>query len=95
MAPYGILVWLSHDASHPTRIKRVFHTSSARARYARYAWYSSLFASLWSLHMKHPEAYRRADQKKMDGRRVLVDVERGRTVKGWRPRRLGMLLSIH
>ena len=26
---------------------------------------------------------------KIDGRRVLVDVERARTVKGWLPRRLG------
>lgn len=25
----------------------------------------------------------------MLGRRILVDVERGRTVKGWKPRRLG------
>jgi U1 small nuclear ribonucleoprotein 70kDa len=34
-------------------------------------------------------AYKHADGKKIDGRRILVDVERGRTVKGWRPRRLG------
>jgi len=34
-------------------------------------------------------AYKHADGKKIDGRRVLVDVERGRTIKGWRPRRLG------
>ncbi|CAF1148468.1 unnamed protein product [Rotaria sp. Silwood1] len=34
-------------------------------------------------------AYKRADGRKIDGRRVVVDVERGRTVKGWRPRRLG------
>jgi len=34
-------------------------------------------------------AYKQADGKKIDGRRVLVDVERGRTVNGWRPRRLG------
>ena len=34
-------------------------------------------------------AYKSADGKKIDGRRVLVDVERGRTVKGWKPRRLG------
>jgi hypothetical protein len=27
--------------------------------------------------------------RKIDGRRVLVDVERGRTVKGWKPRKLG------
>lgn len=34
-------------------------------------------------------AYKLADGRKIDGRRVLVDVERGRTVKGWKPRRLG------
>uniref|UniRef100_A0A673IAV0 U1 small nuclear ribonucleoprotein 70 kDa n=1 Tax=Sinocyclocheilus rhinocerous TaxID=307959 RepID=A0A673IAV0_9TELE len=37
-------------------------------------------------------AYKHADGKKIDGRRVLVDVERGRTVKGWHPRRLGVLV---
>ena len=30
---------------------------------------------------------------KIDGRRVLVDVERSRTVKGWLPRRLGKFLK--
>lgn len=34
-------------------------------------------------------AYKYADGKKVDGRRVVVDVERGRTVKSWRPRKLG------
>jgi len=34
-------------------------------------------------------AYKKADGKKIDGRRVVVDVERGRTIKGWKPRRLG------
>lgn len=34
-------------------------------------------------------AYKHADGKKIDGRRVVVDVERGRTVKSWTPRRLG------
>merc|ERR1719454_1502435 len=34
-------------------------------------------------------AYKQGDGKKIDGRRVLVDVERGRTVEGWLPRRLG------
>jgi len=34
-------------------------------------------------------SYKHADGKKIDGRRVLVDVERARTVKGWQPRRLG------
>lgn len=34
-------------------------------------------------------AYKRADGRKVDGRRVNVDVERGRTVRGWLPRRLG------
>lgn len=35
------------------------------------------------------EAYKRADGKKIDDRRIVVDVERGRTVRGWLPRRLG------
>ena len=34
-------------------------------------------------------AYKHADGRKIDGKRVLVDVERGRTVKDWKPRRLG------
>ena len=38
---------------------------------------------------KNIAAYKHADGKKIEGRRVLVDVERGRTVKGWLPRRLG------
>lgn len=39
-------------------------------------------------------AYKHADGKKIDGRRVLVDVERARTVKGWLPRRLGKKLPV-
>jgi len=34
-------------------------------------------------------AYKQADGKKIDGRRVLVDIERGRTARGWRPRKFG------
>ncbi|CAK5086071.1 unnamed protein product [Meloidogyne enterolobii] len=34
-------------------------------------------------------AYKKADGTKIDGRRVVVDYERGRTKKGWLPRRLG------
>ncbi len=34
-------------------------------------------------------AFRRADGSEIDGRKILCDVERGRTVRGWRPRRLG------
>jgi hypothetical protein len=43
---------------------------------------------LFGLHF-YTAAYKHGDGKKIDGRRVLVDVERGRTVKGWLPRRLG------
>lgn len=38
-------------------------------------------------------AYKHADGRKIDNRRVLVDVERGRTVKDWKPRRLGQGLG--
>ena len=34
-------------------------------------------------------AYKQGDRMKIDGRQVLIDVERGRTVEGWRPRRFG------
>ena len=34
-------------------------------------------------------AYKDADGKKIDNRRVVVDLERGRVSKSWRPRRLG------
>ncbi|CAO3637750.1 unnamed protein product [Cunninghamella echinulata] len=34
-------------------------------------------------------AYKDSDGMKLLGRRIQVDVERGRTVKNWRPRRLG------
>ncbi|CAE7940860.1 RNU1, partial [Symbiodinium sp. KB8] len=34
-------------------------------------------------------AYRRFNGLVIDGRRILADVERGRTVPGWKPRRLG------
>jgi RNA recognition motif-containing protein len=37
-------------------------------------------------------AYKQGDGKKIDGRRVLVDVERGRTVRNWQPRRLGKIV---
>lgn len=45
--------------------------------------YSKKYAILFTA------AYKHADGKKIDGRRVLVDVERARTVKGWLPRKLG------
>ncbi|ODQ54377.1 RNA-binding domain-containing protein, partial [Saitoella complicata NRRL Y-17804] len=34
-------------------------------------------------------AYKECDGLRIRDRRVVVDVERGRTVKGWKPRRLG------
>ena len=39
-------------------------------------------------------AYKYADGRKIDGRRVVVDVERGRTVKSWRPRKLGACVYV-
>ena len=35
------------------------------------------------------KAYKEGDGMRVKGRRVLVDVERGRTMDDWRPRRLG------
>lgn len=44
---------------------------------------------LFWLVIFYTAAYKQADGRKLDNRRVLVDVERGRTVPNWRPRRLG------
>ncbi len=35
------------------------------------------------------DAYKDADQRRIDQSRILVDVERGRAVKNWIPRRCG------
>lgn len=52
-----------------------------------------LFDMIWRAYVTMllliSAAYKQADGRKLDGRRVLVDVERGRTVPNWRPRRLG------
>lgn len=37
----------------------------------------------------YKNAYKYANGKKIDGRKISVDNERGRTMKGWKPRRLG------
>eukprot|EP01133_Synstelium_polycarpum_P019702 gene19702-23595_t len=34
-------------------------------------------------------AYKQADGNKLDDRRVLVDIERGRVIKNWKPRKFG------
>ncbi|RDY07315.1 U1 small nuclear ribonucleoprotein 70 kDa, partial [Mucuna pruriens] len=48
------------------------------------------YAFIEYLHTRDMKAaYKQADGRKIDSRRVLVDVERGRTVPNWRPRRLG------
>lgn len=63
-----------------------------RFRKSRKCFTISFYFSL-KLHKKPQNlksaAYKHADGKKIDGKRVLVDVERARTVKGWLPRRLG------
>lgn len=34
-------------------------------------------------------AYKNADQRRFDGRKIVVDFEKGRTLLDWRPKRLG------
>lgn len=47
-----------------------------------------------NLNSQFSAAYKHGDGKKVDGKRILVDVERGRTVKGWLPRRLGKSFTL-
>ncbi|CAE6441674.1 unnamed protein product, partial [Rhizoctonia solani] len=46
-------------------------------------------APTWKLNSVPTAAYKEADGISILGKRILVDVERGRTVRGWKPRRLG------
>ncbi|CAM9582856.1 unnamed protein product, partial [Ectocarpus fasciculatus] len=62
-------------------IKMVTEQGSGRPR--GYAFVE--FESEKDMHV----AYKRADGNKIDDRRIVVDVERGRTVENWKPRRLG------
>ena len=39
--------------------------------------------------MSFAAAYKESDGLHIMGKKILVDVERGRTVRGWKPRRLG------
>lgn len=43
---------------------------------------------IWEL-TDYSAAYKEGDGISILGKRILVDVERGRTVRGWKPRRLG------
>lgn len=49
----------------------------------------TIYDFLVTFFIIYAAAYKQADGRKIEGRRVLVDVERGRTVPNWRPRRLG------
>lgn len=39
------------------------------------------------------QAYKYGEGKKIDGHKIVVDFERGRTQLKWRPRRLGVVLE--
>lgn len=61
------------------RIRLVYDTETAKPRG---------YAFLEYEHERDMKtAYKQGDGKKIAGRRVLVDVERGRTVRNWKPRR--------
>ncbi|KAG8384015.1 hypothetical protein BUALT_Bualt04G0074200 [Buddleja alternifolia] len=68
-----------------TRDMKGFFSSSALTSYFSFLSHLGLIYS----GCLYAAAYKQADGKKIDNRRVLVDVERGRTVPNWRPRRLG------
>lgn len=43
-------------------------------------------------HLK--QAYKYAVDKRIDERKIVVDIERGRTIIKWRPRRLGVNFAV-
>lgn len=84
---------LSYETSE-SRLKREFETYGPIKRvnmvYDKETNKPKGYAFIEFAHTRDMKtAYKQADGRKIDGRRVLVDVERGRTVPNWRPRRLG------
>ncbi|OIV93753.1 hypothetical protein TanjilG_07656 [Lupinus angustifolius] len=84
---------LSYESTE-SRIKREFESYGAikRVRLVTDSMTNKPkgYAFIEYLHTRDMKAaYKQADGRKIEGRRVLVDVERGRTVPNWRPRRLG------
>lgn len=84
---------LSYETTE-SRIKREFESYGAIKRVRLVTDTESNkprgYAFIEYLHTRDMKAaYKQADGRKIEGRRVLVDVERGRTVPNWRPRRLG------
>ncbi|CAD7926111.1 unnamed protein product [Amoebophrya sp. A120] len=63
------------------KIKMVFDTKSGKPRGYAFIEYED--------ERDAKKAYKDGDGRKIDGRRVMVDIERGRTSEGWFPRRLG------
>jgi len=62
-------------------VKLVKHAKTQKSRGYAFVEYDSTSAMR--------EAYKKGDGTRVKGRRALVDVERGRTIEGWKPRRLG------
>lgn len=76
-----VVVHLSWRSSTPLKVRLIMDKETNKPRG---------YAFIEYMHTRDMKtAYKQADGRKLDNRRVLVDVERGRTVPNWRPRRLG------
>lgn len=75
------------DSSKPSNKKKK-HRGYAFILYEREKDMKGTFVPLLT-RLTSAAAYKETDGIRIKDRRVLVDVERGRTVKDWRPRRLG------
>lgn len=49
---------------------------------------------IYPLLFTYLDAFKKADGRKIDDRRIVVDFERGRTLKDFKPRRLGKFSFI-
>ncbi|GFE54867.1 RNA recognition motif domain containing protein [Babesia ovis] len=82
--PYEVTekqLWKEFDAYGRVRRIRMINDRKNRSRGYAFIEYSD--------ERDMVNAYKRADGRKICGRRVMVDVERARTVDGWFPKRLG------
>ncbi|KAF8199494.1 hypothetical protein BJ912DRAFT_1020111 [Pholiota molesta] len=75
-----------HKTATETDLRREFEGYGTIERKSRSRGYAFI---VYERERDMKAAYKESDGLQIMGKRILVDVERGRTVRGWKPRRLG------
>ncbi|KAJ1675378.1 hypothetical protein EV182_001386 [Spiromyces aspiralis] len=92
----GLKQWNPHEGPNATEdpyrtiiVSRLNYDVTEKELKREFEAYGDIKSAKYEHERSVKDAYEYADGIKILGRRIVVDVERGRTVRDWRPRRLG------